>query len=119
MQGYLTMSPGSPAASHLAVSRTKPQAEGGRAEKEKEPGSLAKSLSCCTRPDCPAPFFLWDGAAITDKHKHTLDWFKPLTAECPDTSGGRKEGRWGGRGQGDPAATKTKDHPEAGEQRGL
>lgn len=104
MQGYLTMSPGSPSASHLAVSRTKPEAEGGRAEKEKAPGSLAKSLSCCTRPDCP-------GAATTDKHKHTLYWFKPLTAECPDTSGGR--------GRGDPAATKTKDHPEDGEQRGL
>lgn len=105
--------------SHVAAVRTEPHTEGGRADRRKEPGSLAKSLSCYTHSDCPPPFFLQDGAAVIDEHKHTLDWYKPLTAECPDTSGGRKEDRWEGRSMRRPAATKTKGCPEDGEQRGL
>lgn len=44
--------------SHVAALRTKPHTEGDRADRQKEPGSLAKSLSCCTHSDCPPPFFL-------------------------------------------------------------
>lgn len=92
--------------------RTKPQAEGGSAERQKEPGSLVTSLSRRGHPDRPPPFSLWDGPTITGEHKLTLSWFKPLTAECPDTPGGRKEGgRREGRRMRSPGSHKTKDSP--------
>lgn len=104
---FLFLEPGHSArkpCSHLAVLRTKLQAEDGRAEKQKEPAFLVKSLSK-TVPTLTTHLLSLYGVDkhIVDRYKCSFYLFKPLTADCrPDTSGGRKE-----RHPGRQAVSKT------------
>lgn len=63
--------------SYLAVSRTKPQAEDGRAERTERAWILSEILKQLFPPQLPTSF-LFMGWNSEHKYRHTLDWLEPL-----------------------------------------